>query len=65
MGFVPADKPRLAIYITIDEPVKEQYGGKVAAPVFAQIVEEALPFLGVPPDDSIVASVKRSRNRKR
>ena len=65
MGFVPADRPRLAIYISIDEPIKERYGGTVAAPVFAQIVEEALPFLGVPPDDSIVASVKKGRRHKK
>jgi cell division protein FtsI (penicillin-binding protein 3) len=63
MGFVPSKKPRLAIYISIDEPEKEQYGGKVAAPVFAKIVSEALPFMGVPPDDSIVARPRRSRNR--
>ena len=65
MGFVPSDKPRLAIYISIDEPEKEQYGGKVAAPVFAKIVSEALPFMGVPPDDTIVAHSRRSRTRSR
>ena len=48
MGFVPAHAPRLAIYINIDEPQTEHYGGKVAAPVFSRIAAEALPFLGVP-----------------
>ncbi len=63
MGFVPSKSPRLAIYISVDEPVKEQYGGKVAAPIFSKIVSEALPFLGVPPDDSIVARPSRQKRR--
>lgn len=62
MGFAPADHPRLAIYINIDEPTKETYGGKVAAPIFAKIIREALPFLGVPPDE---LSHGNSLNQKR
>lgn len=65
MGFVPAERPRLAIYISIDEPKKEKYGGKVAAPVFAKIVSEALPFLGVPPDDSIQGSSQARQDQSR
>lgn len=65
MGFAPAENPRLAIYVSIDEPKKEKFGGKVAAPVFAKIVSEALPFLGVPPDDSITVSVRGRRARRR
>ena len=65
MGFVPAEKPRLAIYINIDAPKKEKFGGKVAAPVFARIVSEALPFLGVPPDNRITVSKQSRRNRAR
>lgn len=65
MGFAPAHRPRLAIYISIDEPKKEKYGGKVAAPVFARIVSEALPFLGVPPDDRITVGRSSSRGRSK
>ncbi len=47
-GFVPARDPRLVIYVAIDEPQNEKrYGGVVAAPVFATIAKEALPYLGV------------------
>jgi cell division protein FtsI (penicillin-binding protein 3) len=50
VGFVPADKPRLAIAIAIDEPMAGTYaGGSVAAPVFRRIAEMALRYLGVPP----------------
>ncbi len=47
LGFVPADDPRLAILVTVDEPEVEHYGGTVAGPVFREIAEESLAYLGV------------------
>ncbi|HBG46875.1 MAG TPA: penicillin-binding protein [Deltaproteobacteria bacterium] len=47
MGFVPADNPRLAILVSIDEPKGEYYGGLVAGPVFREIAQESLAYLGV------------------
>ncbi|HEY5611575.1 MAG TPA: penicillin-binding protein 2, partial [Thermoanaerobaculia bacterium] len=35
-GYVPADRPRLAILIVVDEPKGAQYGGVIAAPVFRE-----------------------------
>ena len=49
IGFAPADRPRFAAYIIIDDPKHESYGGTVAAPVFSKISKEVLPYLGVPP----------------
>jgi membrane peptidoglycan carboxypeptidase len=48
-GYVPADRPRLAILVVVDEPKLSQYGGTVAAPVFKEIAESTLRYLGVPP----------------
>ncbi len=48
-GYVPADRPRLAILVVIDEPKGGEYGGTVAAPVFKEIAEPVLRYLGVPP----------------
>lgn len=48
-GYVPADRPRLAILVVIDEPRPDHYGGTVAAPAFREIAEGALRYLGVPP----------------
>lgn len=48
-GFIPADKPRLAISVVIHEPQGANYGGVVAAPVFRNIAAKALPYLGVFP----------------
>jgi cell division protein FtsI (penicillin-binding protein 3) len=48
-GYVPADRPRLVILVVIDEPKGSQFGGTVAAPVFKEIAESTLRYLGVPP----------------
>jgi len=50
MGFVPADDPRIAALVVIDEPATSPYGGVVAAPVFARICEATLAYLGVFPE---------------
>src|SRR5205814_6021586 len=38
-GYVPADRPRLAILVVVDEPRGAQYGGTIAAPAFKEIAE--------------------------
>ncbi len=48
-GYVPADRPRVAILVVIDEPRGEHYGGVVAAPAFREIAEGTLRYLGVAP----------------
>jgi cell division protein FtsI (penicillin-binding protein 3) len=53
VGFAPASRPRLAIAVMIDEPTGEYYGGKVAAPVFAEVMASALRILDVAPDAPI------------
>jgi cell division protein FtsI (penicillin-binding protein 3) len=51
VGFAPASAPRLIVAVMIDEPSAGQYyGGAVAAPVFAQVIQGALRMLGVPHD---------------
>ncbi len=50
-GMVPASNPRLVAVVMIDEPRgKQYYGGLVAAPVFAAVMDDALRLLNVPPD---------------
>lgn len=51
-GLVPAQNPRLAAVVVIDEPSAGRfYGGDVAAPVFSGVMSGALRLLAVPPDD--------------
>ncbi len=49
-GFFPARSPQLIILVVIDEPKTDSWGGTVAAPVFRQIAEQAVPYLGIVPD---------------
>jgi len=37
VGYVPAEDPRLAILVLVDEPQGIGWGGTVAAPVFREI----------------------------
>jgi len=46
-GFAPVNDPQLVIVVLVDEPKKSIYGGQVAAPIFRNIAESALPYLGI------------------
>ncbi len=48
-GYVPAEDPRLAILVVIDEPQLFHWGGSIAAPVFKEVSQGALKYLKVPP----------------
>ncbi|HEX8116804.1 MAG TPA: penicillin-binding protein, partial [Pyrinomonadaceae bacterium] len=50
VGFAPLENPAVVIIVVIDEAVGLHQGGQVAAPVFAQIANQVLPYLAVPPD---------------
>jgi cell division protein FtsI/penicillin-binding protein 2 len=50
IGFFPADNPEICIYVALDNPKGGHYGGKVAAPIFHQIAEQAANYLNIQPD---------------
>ena len=51
VGLAPVDAPRVVIAVMVDEPSAGAiYGGLVAAPVFADVAQQTLRLLGVPPD---------------
>jgi len=47
VAFAPADDPKIAVMVLIDEPVGTYYGGSIAAPVVSRVLSEILPYLGV------------------
>jgi cell division protein FtsI (penicillin-binding protein 3) len=51
VGFAPADAPRFAILVMLDEPKNEKWGSEAAAPIFAAIGRDVLRYLEVPPRD--------------
>ena len=58
MGFVPADRPRIAILVVVDEPQTSPYGGVVAAPAFSRMAAGILRYLGVFPPGESMADVE-------
>ena len=64
-GFVPADRPRLAMVVIIDEPEEDTWGGAVAAPVFSRVAQQVLPYLGLYPEDHVkVADMAATRTER-
>ena len=49
LGFAPADNPIVLAIVLIDEPEGIYYGGQIAAPVISELLDDALPYLGVEP----------------
>jgi cell division protein FtsI (penicillin-binding protein 3) len=51
-GFAPVSKPKFVIIVVIDDPKNsEYYGGSIAAPVFSNVMSEALRIYGIEPDN--------------
>ncbi len=54
VGMAPIDNPRVIVAVMIDEPrAGKYYGGEVAAPVFSELVQQALRMKSVQPDMSV------------
>ena len=61
VGYGPVSNPRYIIAITVDEPSAGKiYGGEVSAPVFSNVMSQALRMASVPPDAPSVASTSAS-----
>ena len=52
-GFLPVEKPRVSIYVMLDEPTSLYYGGDVAAPLFKAIAEKIMMYSGLFPDVNV------------
>lgn len=64
-GFVPANRPRFVLLVTVDEPsIGGHYGGSIAAPTFRTIAQRTLQYLREPyevPLEQWHAEMKRLR----
>ncbi len=45
IGYAPADDPKIAIVVIVDEPRPYYYGGVVSAPVFKAVAEDVLKYM--------------------
>jgi cell division protein FtsI (penicillin-binding protein 3) len=49
-GFAPVNNPLIAVAVIIDSPKGSYYGASVSAPVFAEVAQAVLEYIGVPHD---------------
>lgn len=49
-GFAPVNNPVISVAVIIDSPKGDYYGASVSAPVFAEVAQQVLEYLGVPHD---------------
>jgi len=56
-GFAPVNDPAIAVAVVIDTPTAGgedlHYGGAASAPVFADVAQQVLEYLGVPHDQPV------------
>ncbi len=51
-GFAPANDPKIAVLIAVDEPMQGSTGGSAAAPIAGRIFENILAYLNIDPQYS-------------
>lgn len=51
VGFLPVEKPEIGMIVVFDEPQPLHTGGAVSAPVFGEIAEQAVRYLGLMPTE--------------
>lgn len=51
IGWLPADDPEIIIFVKLDRPTSAPWGSQTAAPVFAELTEELVVLLDIPPDN--------------
>jgi cell division protein FtsI (penicillin-binding protein 3) len=53
-GFAPVSNPAISVAVVIDTPtVGSRYGAETSAPVFAEVAQQVLEYLGVPHDQPV------------
>ena len=64
-GIAPVNNPVLAVAIVMDNPkAGSYYGAAVSAPVFAEVAQQVLEYLGVPHDEPLRAEKTPAKNDK-
>jgi cell division protein FtsI (penicillin-binding protein 3) len=63
-GFAPVRSPAIAIAVVIDQAsVGSGYGAEVSAPVFREVAQEVLEYLGVPHDQPLKSTQQMMQAR--
>ncbi len=65
LGFAPANNPKVAVLVVIDNPKGDYYGGVVAAPIFKEVVHDTLKYMNVKPDFEYKARAESNGEKKK
>jgi cell division protein FtsI (penicillin-binding protein 3) len=60
-GIAPVNNPVIAVAVVMDNPKGAYYGASVSAPVFAEVAQQVLEYLGVPHDIEVHAPRVKSK----
>ncbi len=55
VGIAPVNNPAISVAVILDSPEGNHYGNVNAAPVFREVAQEVLEYLGVPHDTNVTA----------
>src|SRR4051812_13822160 len=63
-GFMPAEHPAFVALVVLDDAkttAEQNYGGKVAAPIFSRIAEKAARYLDLEPHEELSKAVSKGQ----
>ena len=63
-GIAPVNNPVIAVAVVMDNPKGAYYGASVSAPVFAEVAQQVLEYLGVQHDIDVRAPKKPAKAAK-
>ena len=61
-GFAPVNNPVISVAIVVDSPHGDYYGTAVSAPIFAEVAQQVLGYLGVPHDIDLLPAKTPAKN---
>ena len=63
-GMIPADNPELvAVIVVTESKVRGYFGGLVAAPVFADVMKDAMRILNIPQSSDAISGDNKVATR--
>jgi cell division protein FtsI (penicillin-binding protein 3) len=63
-GFAPVNNPAISVAVIVDSPQGEHHGAFVSAPVFAEVAQNVLEYLGVPHDEPLKPQKQLDEEKK-
>jgi cell division protein FtsI (penicillin-binding protein 3) len=63
VGIAPVNNPAITVAVVIDSPEGSHFGASNAAPVFREVAQEVLEYLGVPHDTNLAPPTEEAKTQ--